>query len=473
MIIIQTEPLVPEKLVVDVQHLSGHFSTWFQEQVLSIDTTVQLGVVLASLVLTLLLLKPIRAIFSHLADQAERFKLFTKVREPLGRFFSPVLLAFLAFIFLNAAQVGLSAYGYPIVFARGAGSLAGAYVVIRLVSGFIAEPFWAQTLTRIAWFMAALNIFGWLRPALDFLNKPILPKIGAGGEVHFSVLIILQGLLLAVVLLWSANRVSALLRTRVEKLPSLTPSVQLLLSKAIQISLTTIAVLIVLSSLNVPLGSLALLGGALSFGIGFGLQRIFANLISGVILLMDRSIKPGDVIEVDNTYGRVSSLGLRYTSVVTRDRKEHLIPNESFVVGKVVNWSFTDPVIRIKRKIGIAYNSDVRKAIALAIEATKSVDRVLDSPQVACQLNEFGDSAIVLEVRFWIRDSHKGVANVSSNVLLAIWDSFNQNGVEFPFPQRDVNLSSTQPLQVQMVPENKPARKAMRKPKPTPKETLR
>ncbi len=455
MSIFQAEPLVPEKLVTDAQHLGGHFSTWIQEQVLTIDTAVQLAVVLIAFVLALILRNPVNTVFSHLADQGARFKLVTQWREPLGRFFSPVVLMSLAFVLLNAAQVGLAAYEYPTVLARGAGSLAGAFVVIRLISGFIAEPFWARNLARLAWLVAALNIFGWLQPVLEFLNKPILPKISAGGEVQFSVLIGLQGLLLAVVLLWVANRMSGLLRTRVEKLPSLTPSVQLLLSKAIQITLMTIAVLIVLSSLKVPLGSLALLGGALSFGIGFGLQRIFANLISGVILLMDRSIKPGDVIEVDNTYGRVSSLGLRYTSVVTRDRKEHLIPNESFVTGNVVNWSFTDPVIRIKRKIGIAYHSDVRKAIDLAIEATKSVDRVLDNPKVVCQLNEFGDSAVVLEIRFWIRDSHNGVANVSSKVLLAIWDSFNENSIEFPFPQRDVNLSAQQPLQVQMVSDAK------------------
>jgi len=305
-------------------------------------------------------------------------------------------------------------------------------------------------LAQLAWVLAALNIFGWLQPVLEFLNKPLVPDISGDGEVHFSILVGLQGVLLAVVLLWLANRLSGLLRTRVEKLPSLTPSVQLLLSKAIQITLTTVAVIIILSSLNVPLGSLALLGGALSFGIGFGLQRIFANLISGVILLMDRSIKPGDVIEVDNTYGRVTSLGLRYTSVVTRDQKEHLIPNESFVTGKVVNWSFTDPVVRIKHKIGVAYHSDVHKAIELTVEAAKSIDRVLTDPPVVCQLREFADSAVILEVRFWIKDYHNGVVNLSSKVMLAILDSFHKNNIDFPFPQRDVNLSSKQPIEVKI-----------------------
>lgn len=451
----QTEEIVPEALVAEARDLGSHLYNWLQAQVLTIDTAVQLIVVIASVLLALLLQKPLQNIFSHLADQAESFASVKKWRAPVSQFLLPVLLASLLFVMLNAAQFGLQAYGYPTVLPRIAGSLAAAYVVIRLISGFIAEPFWARTLARFAWLIAALNIFGWLAPVLEFLNKPIIPKINVDGEVHFSVLVVLQGLLLALFLLWLASRVSALLRTRVEKLPSLTPSVQILLSKSIQIALATIAVLITLSSLKVPLGSLALLGGALSFGIGFGLQRIFANLISGVILLLDRSIKPGDVIEVDDTYGRVTSLGLRYTSVVTRDQKEHLIPNESFVVGKVVNWSFTDPVVRIKHKIGIAYHSDVHKAIALAIAATKSIDRVLDEPKVVCLLNEFGDSAVILEIRFWIRDSHKGVRNVSSQVLLAIWESFNKNGIDFPFPQRDVNLSAKHPIQVQITPADK------------------
>jgi small-conductance mechanosensitive channel len=451
----QTEELVPEELIAEAKDISGHVYEWFQTQVLTINTAIQLATVVGAIILAILLRPILLNIFSHLADQGEKLDTFKKWREPLTSYFAPILLSSLLFIFFNGAQVGLQAYEYPAVIARIAGSLAAAYVVIRLITGFIAEPFWSRTLAQLAWILAALNIFGWLQPVLEFLNKPLVPNINTGGEVHFSILVGLQGVLLAVVLLWLANRLSGLLRTRVEKLPSLTPSVQLLLSKAIQITLTTVAVIIILSSLNVPLGSLALLGGALSFGIGFGLQRIFANLISGVILLMDRSIKPGDVIEVDNTYGRVTSLGLRYTSVVTRDQKEHLIPNESFVTGKVVNWSFTDPVVRIKHKIGIAYHSDVHKAIELTVEAAKSIDRVLTDPPVVCQLREFADSAVILEVRFWIKDSHNGVGNVSSKVMLAIWDSFHKNNIDFPFPQRDVNLSSKQPIQVQITPANK------------------
>ncbi len=451
----QTEELVSGELVADVKSLGTQLLEWIHDQVLTVDTAIQLAVVLAAFVLAWVLAGPVKSIISHLVDQISQYEFIQNWREPLARFFAPVVLSALLFVLLSGAQSGLEAYAYPFVLARIGASLAATYVVIRLISGFIAEPFWSRTLARLAWVVAALNAFGWLSPVLSFLDTPL-----AGNEqMHWSVLVVLRGLFLSAILLWLATRVSILLRTRIEKLPSLTPSVQLLLSKAIQVTLITAALLFALSSMHVNLGSLALIGGALSFGIGFGLQKILANLISGVILLIDRSIKPGDVIEVDNTYGRVASLGLRYTSVVTRDRKEHLIPNENFVTSKVVNWSFSDPIVRIKQKIGVSYQSDIEKAIDLTVEAATVVPRVLKIPKVVCQLREFGDSAVILEIRFWIRDSHNGVGNVSSEVLLNIWKSFHENGIEFPYPQRDVHLAAHQSIPVHITEQSSNARK--------------
>lgn len=447
----QNDDLNPEKLVGQTKELGTHFWEWVQKDLLTWHMAVELGVVVLALVLAWALVRPVRLLFVHLAEQMDKVKALAKIRPAMARFLAPVLPATLVLVFLLAAQVGLQSYHMPHALARTGVSLAAAFIVIRLVSGFINEPFWSRTMAQLAWLAAALNIFGWLKPVLKFLDTP-LPGAKADSAHPISALLILKGLALAILLLWLATRVSGLLRTRIERLPALTPSVQLLLSKAVQVTLISIAIIFALSSIGVDLKSLALIGGALSFGIGFGLQRIFANLISGIMLLLDRSIKPGDVIEVDDTYGRVTSLGLRYTSVVTRDRKEHLIPNENFVTGKVVNWSFSSPIVRIKSQVGIAYDSDVPKAMELAIEAARSVDRVLDSPQVVCQLREFGDSAVVLELRFWIRDSHNGVNNVSSEVNLNLWNSFHENGIEFPFPQRDVNFRAKEPVPVRMEP---------------------
>ena len=420
---------------------------WAQTTLISVDAGIQAGAVIAAFVAMMLLTPCIRIPARHLAGYAG----LKRFLDPLGKFLGPHTRAIILLLTLVAAQYALQASGRPVVIVRLFVSLTAAWVIIRLLTSFIAEPFWARVVANTAWALAALNIFGFIGPISTFLSTDLtfLPKIG---NQPLSALLILKGLVTAVLLLWGANWLSKILRKRISTLPSLTPSIQLLLSKTVQITLFTLAIVIALSSIGFSFTSLAIVGGALSFGIGFGLQRIFANLISGVILLVDRSIKPGDVIEVGNTYGKVESLGLRYTSVVTRDRKEHLIPNEQFITGEVINWSYSNPVVRIKRPLGIAYEADVHQAIAVAMQCMNDTPRVLKSPAPACLLKGFGDSSVDLELRFWIRDAQNGVSNISSQVLLAIWDAFKANGIAFPFPQRDVHLFAAAPLPVKLEP---------------------
>jgi len=195
-----------------------------------------------------------------------------------------------------------------------------------------------------------------------------------------------------------------------------------------------------MSTIGLDLSSFALLGGARGVGIGFGLQKVVSNLVSGLILLLDRSIKPGDVIEIDNTYGWINSLRARYASIITRDGKEHLIPNEDLITNRVVNWSFSDKNIRVRVPLGISYDSDPRKAMELCVEAARSSGRVLNDPEPRCLLTEFGDNSVNLELRFWINDPSNGVGNARSEVLLSIWDKFKEAGISIPFPQRDLHL---------------------------------
>ena len=185
-----------------------------------------------------------------------------------------------------------------------------------------------------------------------------------------------------------------------------------------------LAILIAIDSVGIDLTALAVVGGAIGLGIGFGLQKVIGNLISGVILLLDKSIKPGDVIAVSGTYGWVTALGGRYVSVVTRDGVEHLIPNETLISERVENWTHTHNKTRVKLDVGVHYDTDVRRAIELCTEAAAEVDRVLDDPQSKCLLVGFGDSSVELQVRFWIADAHNGVTNMKSAVLLRIWDKF-------------------------------------------------
>jgi small-conductance mechanosensitive channel len=210
----------------------------------------------------------------------------------------------------------------------------------------------------------------------------------------------------------------------------------------IKIVFVTVAILAAINSVGIDLTALAVFSGAVGVGLGFGLQKVVSNFVSGIILLLDRSVKPGDTIAVAGCYGKVDSLGARYASVITRDGIEHLIPNEEFITTRVENWSYSNDRIRLRTTVGIHYKSDVRKAIELCLDAAANTERVLSEPKPACLLRQFGDSSVDLEVRFWIRDPMNGRANVTSDLLLGIWDRFAEHGIEIPYPQRDLHLRS-------------------------------
>jgi small-conductance mechanosensitive channel len=159
-----------------------------------------------------------------------------------------------------------------------------------------------------------------------------------------------------------------------------------------------------------------------------------------VILLLDRSVKPGDVIAIGDTYGWVNSMGARFVALVTRDGIEHLIPNEDFITQRVENWSYSSSAIRLHCSVGIAYDSDVRRALALLLDAAHETERVLSDRAPNALVMGFGDSSIDLELRFWIGDPQNGISNVRSEVYLRMWDKFRENGVVIPFPQRDVHI---------------------------------
>jgi small-conductance mechanosensitive channel len=197
---------------------------------------------------------------------------------------------------------------------------------------------------------------------------------------------------------------------------------------------------IALSTIGLDLSSFAILGGAIGVGIGFGLQKVVSNLVSGLILLIDRSIKPGDVIEIEGTYGWINSLRARYASVITRDGKEHLIPNEDLITNRVINWSFSDRNVRVRVPVGISYDANPRDAIKLCLDSANASARTLQNPEPKCLVTGFGENSIDLELRFWIDDPSNGVGNIRSEVLLGIWDRFKENGVNIPFPQRDVRI---------------------------------
>ena len=176
-----------------------------------------------------------------------------------------------------------------------------------------------------------------------------------------------------------------------------------------------------------------------------------SNLISGFILLTDKSIKPGDVISLGETFGWINKLNARYVSVITRDGREFLIPNEELITNQVINWSYSDKNIRLEIKFGVSYDSDPHLVRRIAVEAATDVDRVLKTPAPVCHLVEFGDSSIDFVLRFWIVDPAEGVVNIKGKVYLALWDTLKANDVKIPYPHREVILR--EPLRAASPPE--------------------
>jgi len=337
--------------------------------------------------------------------------------------------------------------GWPSRLLESVVSLLTAWVVIRFASSFVRDPGWSRTLAVIAWSVAALNLVGLLKPTIS-----ILESMGFSlGDVRLSVLGVIKAGLVLIILLWLAGAISRITEHRLDSSKSLSPSARVLLGKFIKVTLIVIAILAALESIGIDLTALAVFGGAIGLGIGFGLQKVISNLISGVILLMDKSVKPGDVIAINDTFGWINRLSARYVSVITRDGIEHLIPNEDLISQRVENWSYSNSLIRMRLPIGISYESDVPLAMTLAVEAADSVERALKNPAPVCRLMNFGPDSVELELRVWINDPKLGVANVRSDVLLNVWELYHEHGIEFPFAQRDLHIKSSVPLEVSLV----------------------
>ena len=327
-----------------------------------------------------------------------------------------------------------------------ASDLAVAWIIIRFVTSMMPNRVLARGVAILVWAVAALNVFGLLSPITEFLAGL---SLSIGGN-SFNALEAIKGLALAAVFLQAASLAGQFADKRIQGIKDLSPSLRVLMIKAMKVVLFTVAILAAMSSVGIDLTSLAIFSSALGVGIGFGLQTIISNYVAGVILLMDRSIKPGDTIEVGSVYGVVRGMFGRYASVLTRDGTEHLIPNQHLVSNEVVNWTYSDTNVRLKVPVGISYGSDLEKALTILPKAAEGVRRILQSPAPIACLTGFGDSSVDLELRVWIADTEQGVTNVRSEVMLNIWRLFHEHGIEFPFPQRDVLIKPDSAIAVKL-----------------------
>lgn len=403
---------------------------WVDEKVLTYETLGQLAVV-ALLVAT-------ANVFSGRLKKAalslgEQFP----VLERAETYMRPLYMPLLALILLLVATIMGRALGYPASVFDIASSLLTAWIVIRLAANLIRNRQVAKVVTVIVWSIAALEIFTLLDPVIEALQAASI-QVGAGNVSAYDVI---WGVASFVILIWGAILASGLVDSRLQKSKMVTPSAQVLIGKVIKIFLITIAFLIALNSTGIDLTALAVFGGALGVGLGFGLQKVVSNFISGMILLLDRSIKPGDIIEIGDTYGSINALAARYTSVITRDGTEYLIPNEDMITQQVINWTHSHSNIRRRLPISVSYNSDLQRAMDIMCEAAQNQSRVLKYPEPRSLLKGFGDNGVDLELRMWISDPQNGVSNISSDVMLEIWEKFHEEGIEFPFPQRVIHYA--------------------------------
>ena len=273
-------------------------------------------------------------------------------------------------------------------------------------------------------------------------------EIGTWRVSAFDVLFMVAAILLVIAFAWAATRLT---RSGLRRITALDGTQRVLAEKIATIVIWVATFFLGVDLLGIDLTTLAVFSGAFGLAIGFGLQKTFGNLISGIILLLDKSIKPGDGIAVTDptgqqTFGQIRKIGIRAVSVTTRDEREYLIPNENLMINQVENWSYSSKNVRIQVKVGVSYDADMELAEKLMLEAAANSRRVLDTPPPTVWMSEYGDNAVNFTIHCWINDPEEGVGNVRSEVLKYLWGLFKQHKVELPYPKRDLHLRQSAQL---------------------------
>ena len=369
------------------------------------------------------------------------------LKETLKELFKLIIYSALLWIYILVSSIAEIPYYSVIIIAN----LLSAWIVINLLSELIQNKLLSKIFSILIWSIAALHLLNIYNPVVNLLDEIAFRS----GNIHISLLMVIKGILTLFIFFWIANKLTSFSERKIKKVSTLTPSIKVLLTQILKFLIFTGVILVTMSSLGIDLTALAVVGGAVGVGVGFGLQKVVSNFISGIIILLDKSVKPGDIIEIEDVYGEIKSIGLRYISVLTLDGKEYIIPNEDLITKKVINWSYSNNLVRTKVSVGVSYNSDVDKALDLMEKSIKGIDRILENPAPKIFLKEFGDSSVNLEIKFWIKDPENGIMNIKSEVNRNIWRLFKENGIEIPFPQQDIHFKSVSPQVKEFLQENK------------------
>ena len=340
-------------------------------------------------------------------------------------------------------------FAIPITLLHMTLNLVGALIVIRFASFYIKSIFWSRFVYVVCVVVLFLRIFKLWEPTVNLLNSMTLEL----GKISISVWGLIEAIIIFILLYAIAGVANRYIDHWLMTFTKLTSSDRTLLLRIVRAMTVLVVILISLGAAGIHMTAIAVTGGAIGLGIGVGLQRIGSNLISGIMLLISKPIRQGDVITFEKSFGGISwgwvtQLGLNYVQVATRNGSLLLIPNEVFMTQKIENLSYDDNLVRLIIPFGISYESDLSKAKALALIAGASIDRILKNPEPKCLVMAYGDSTVNLQLRVWINDPKNGIANVKDAVLMAVWDSYHANEIDIAFPQRDLHIKSAVPFTI-------------------------
>ncbi|QNM97260.1 mechanosensitive ion channel family protein [Chitinimonas koreensis] len=336
--------------------------------------------------------------------------------------------------------------GHNIALLRLAASLLSAMVLARTVVYLLQEVFiqseWVKRallpVALLIWLLFALHITGVL-PELQALLDGLAFNLG---KQRVSVLTVINGLLSVMVTLLLAMWLGRLFEQRVMAAKTLDLSLRVVITKIVRTVLVVLGVMVALPLVGIDLTVLSVFGGALGVGLGFGLQKIASNYVSGFIILLDGSIRIGDLVSIDNRRGLITRITARYVVLKMGDGGEAIIPNEALITSTVLNLSHSDTLFRIPMPVQVAYGTDLEQAMALLVAATEGEPRILAEPPARAFVKGFGESGIDLELAFWIADASEGTLGLTSSLNLKIWKAFEAHGIEIPYPQRDLRIVS-------------------------------
>ncbi|HNV87355.1 MAG TPA: mechanosensitive ion channel [Methylotenera sp.] len=354
-----------------------------------------------------------------------------------------VLFPLTSLVFVLSSQLVLSGWQHTSLLQL-ASRLLLAMAAIRLIVYFMR-----YVLPSGGWLKALESVIAWsIWGALALHLTGVLPQLMQGledmrfniGKNQVNLLLVLQALLTVIVTIFIALWLSRLLENRLMRAEHVNVNLRVILTKLIRIVLLFVATLIALSAVGLDITLLSVFGGALGVGLGFGLQRIASNYVSGFIILLDKSMQIGDVITADGHYGVVSDLRTRYLVLRKLDGTEVIIPNETLIINSVINHSFSDHKARVQMPVQISYDSPLELAMQLISDIAMQHPRVLKVPEPAVHIKGFGESGIDLMLSIWIPDPEEGSAGLQSEIYLKIWHAFQENNISIPYPQREVRI---------------------------------